>query len=78
MASRGRWRTKWRRRAALLAKLGLADGQAVRVKQGAGEVGLTAALDDRLPRDCVRIAAAHSATRDMGPMSGELRVEPQK
>ena len=64
--------------AALLARLGLAQGQAVRVKQGAGEIGLNAALDDRLPRDCVRIAAAHTATRDLGPMSGEVRVEPQK
>jgi NADH-quinone oxidoreductase subunit G len=38
---------------------------------------LNAARDDRLPRDCVRVAAAHAATRDLGPMFGELRVEPQ-
>ena len=63
--------------AALLAKLGLKDGQAVKVKQGGGEAALSAACDERLPRDCVRVAAAHAATRDLGPMAGELSVEPQ-
>jgi NADH-quinone oxidoreductase subunit G len=62
---------------ALLAKLGLADGQAVKVRQGTGEAVLKAALDARLPRDCVRVAAAHPATRDLGPMFGEVKVEPQ-
>jgi NADH-quinone oxidoreductase subunit G len=62
---------------ALLAKLGLKDGQAVRVRQGEGEAGVNAACDDRLPRDCVRLAAAHAATSKLGPMSGELSVEPQ-
>ncbi len=64
--------------AALLAKLGLKEGQPVKVKQGAGEAVLTAACDDRLPRDCVRLAAAHPATSKLGPMSGEVRVEPQQ
>ena len=63
--------------AALLAKLGLKDGQAVKVRQGEGEAAVSAARDDRLPRDCVRLAAAHPATRDLGPMSGELSVEPK-
>ncbi|HEY5293164.1 MAG TPA: NADH-quinone oxidoreductase subunit NuoG [Burkholderiales bacterium] len=62
---------------ALLAKLGLKDGQAVRVRQGEGEAAVNAACDDRLPRDCVRLAAAHAATSKLGPMSGELSVEPQ-
>ena len=62
---------------ALLAKLGLKHGQAVKVRQGAGEALVDAALDDRLPRDCVRLAAAHAATSKLGPMSGELSVEPQ-
>ena len=64
--------------AALLAKLGLKEGQPVKVKQGAGEATLNAACDDRLPRDCVRLAAAHPATSKLGPMSGEVRVEPQQ
>jgi NADH-quinone oxidoreductase subunit G len=63
--------------AALLARLGLKQGQAVKVTQGAGEAMLNAACDDRLPRDCVRIAGAHVSTSKLGPMSGELRVEPQ-
>ena len=63
--------------AALLARLGLKDGQAVKVKQGAGEATLNAACDERVPRDCVRVAAAHAATRDLGPMSGEVTLEPQ-
>ncbi len=63
--------------AALLAKLGLKDGQAVKVRQGEGEAAVNAACDDRLPRDCVRLAAGHPATCDLGPMSGELSVEPQ-
>ena len=63
--------------AALLARLGLKDGQAVKVRQGEGEAAVNAGLDDRLPRDCVRLGAAHPATRNLGPMSGELSVEPQ-
>jgi len=63
--------------AALLARLGLKDGQAVKVRQGEGEAEVSAARDDRLPRDCVRLAAAHPATRYLGPMSGELSVEPR-
>ena len=63
--------------AALLARLGLKDGQAVKVRQGGGEATVNAARDDRLPRDCVRLAAAHPATSNLGPMSGELSVEPQ-
>jgi NADH-quinone oxidoreductase subunit G len=62
--------------AALLARLGLTDGQAVKVRQGTGEAAVNAALDDRLPRDCVRLAAAHASTRNLGSMSGELSVEP--
>jgi NADH-quinone oxidoreductase subunit G len=62
---------------ALLAKLGLKHGQMVKVRQGAGEAEVNAARDDRLPRDCVRLAAAHPTTSKLGPMSGELSVEPQ-
>ncbi len=60
--------------AALAARLGLKDGQAVTVKQGAGEAALSVALDPRLPGDCVRVAA-HAATSGLGPMSGEIKVE---
>jgi NADH-quinone oxidoreductase subunit G len=61
--------------ARLMAKLGLADGQPVRVTQGGGEARLRAALDDKLPEDCVRIAAAHASTAGLGPMFGTVEIE---
>ncbi len=63
--------------AAVLARFGIKDGQPVKVRQGEGEASVNAGRDDRLPRDCVRLAAAHAATSKLGPMSGELSVEPQ-
>ncbi|HEX9183596.1 MAG TPA: NADH-quinone oxidoreductase subunit NuoG [Burkholderiales bacterium] len=59
----------------LLKKLGLADGQAVLARMQAGPARLKAALDDKLPDDCVRIAAAHESTADLGPMFGALSLE---
>ena len=59
----------------LMAQLGVAAGQPVRVRQGEGSAKLAAALDDRLPDDCVRIAAAHAATAALGPMFGVVQLE---
>jgi NADH-quinone oxidoreductase subunit G len=64
--------------ARLMQSLGLAEGQPVRVTQAGGEARLTAALDDRLPDDCVRIAAAHASTAALGPMFGALQIEKLK
>jgi NADH-quinone oxidoreductase subunit G len=61
--------------AALMQRLGLAAGQPVLVRQGAGEARLVAALDERLPEGCVRIAAAHASTASLGAMFGELSLE---
>ena len=58
-----------------LARLRLAEGIAVSVRQGAGEAILTVALDPGVPDGCVRIAAAHPATRMLGPMFGPIAVE---
>jgi NADH-quinone oxidoreductase subunit G len=55
----------------LLAKLGVAAGQPVRVNSN---VKLLAALDDKLPDDCVRIAAAHPSTAGIGPMFGAVTL----
>ena len=55
----------------LLAKVGAAAGQPVLVN---GSVKLMAALDDRLPDECVRIAAAHPTTAAVGPMFGMLEL----
>ncbi len=59
----------------LMAKLGLAAGQPVLVKQGQGEARLAAALDDALPDECVRVAAAHPSTAGLGAMFGSVTLE---
>jgi NADH-quinone oxidoreductase subunit G len=61
--------------AALLERLGVAAGQPVRVKSDSGEAKLLAALDERLPHDCVRISAAHSTTAPLGAMFGTVTLE---
>jgi NADH-quinone oxidoreductase subunit G len=58
--------------AKLLARLGVTTGQQVLVN---GAVRLGAALDDKLPDECVRIAAGHPATASVGGMFGALQVE---
>ena len=55
----------------LLAKVGAAAGQPVLVN---GSVKLMAALDDRLPEECVRIAAGHPTTAAIGPMFGAITL----
>ncbi len=61
--------------AKLMQRLDLSAGAPVRVRQGNGDAALTAALDDRLPDDCVRVAAAHPATAGLGAMFGVLSLE---
>ena len=56
----------------LLAKIGVAAGQPVLVN---ARTKLMAALDDRLPDECVRIAAGHPTTAGVGPMFGPLLLE---
>jgi len=59
----------------LMGRLGVAAGQPVLVKQEQGEARLAAALDDRLPDECVRIAAAHPSTAGLGAMFGTVTLE---
>jgi NADH-quinone oxidoreductase subunit G len=61
--------------AKLMSRLGVSKNDALLVKQGAGEARLVAALDERLPDECVRIAAAHRSTAELGPMFGPVSVE---
>ena len=61
--------------AKLMQKLGVAAGQPVLVRQGQGEARLVAALDDALPDECVRVAAAHPSTAGLGAMFGTLTLE---
>jgi NADH-quinone oxidoreductase subunit G len=55
----------------LLARLGVAAGQPVLVN---ASVKIMAALDDKLPDECVRIAAAHPSTAGAGAMFGTLTL----
>jgi len=64
-----------RMNAATLARLNLAEGAAVRVRQGGGEAMLAAVLDPGVPEGCVRVSAGHPATRTLGPMFGSIAVE---
>jgi len=58
-----------------LAKLGLAAGAQVRVRQGQGEAVLAAVEDAAVPAGCVRVAAAHASTAQLGEMFGQISVE---
>jgi NADH-quinone oxidoreductase subunit G len=59
----------------LLAELGIAAGDPVVVRMGAGEARLEAAADERVPDRCVRVAAAHPSTAPLGAMFGEVWIE---
>jgi NADH-quinone oxidoreductase subunit G len=61
--------------AKLMRSLGVQPGALVLVRQDGGEAGLAAALDERLPDGCVRVAAAHPSTAELGPMFGSLELE---
>ena len=56
----------------LMATLGVSAGQEVLVNSNAR---LKVALEEKLPDDCVRIAAAHASTADIGPMFGSVTLE---
>jgi NADH-quinone oxidoreductase subunit G len=58
-----------------LQKLGVESGDAVRVSQGKGSMGLVVQENDRLPLRTARISAGHPATMELGAMFGEITVE---
>lgn len=58
-----------------LQKLGVKDGDMVRVVQGLGGVTLAVAADDKLPQGVVRVANGHAATAVLGAMFGTISVE---
>ncbi|QDZ28239.1 NADH-quinone oxidoreductase subunit NuoG [Noviherbaspirillum sp. UKPF54] len=61
--------------AMLAQKLGVADGDQVKVTQGQGSAVLTASIDAKLPENVVRVSAAHASTAGLGAMFGEISVE---
>jgi NADH-quinone oxidoreductase subunit G len=60
---------------ALMQRLGLREGDPVRVTQGQGMAVLPAARDDGLPAECVRIVAADPATAMLGALFGSVTLE---
>jgi len=58
-----------------LERLGIAAGDRVRVRQGECEAVVEAGRDDALPAACVRLAAGHRLTAELGPMFAPLHVE---
>jgi NADH-quinone oxidoreductase subunit G len=60
---------------ALFEKLGLREGEVVRVRQGAGAALVAARMDDRLPDGCIRLAAARPETAQLGAMFGTVTAE---
>ena len=64
----------WMNRA-LFEELGLRAGDALRVRQGAGEALVDAAIDDRLPARCIRLAAARPETAALGALFGTVAAE---
>ena len=60
---------------ATLERVGVAAGERVRVRQGQGEAVVEAGCDDALPTGCVRLAAAHRVTSELGAMFASLNVE---
>ncbi|HEY3433622.1 MAG TPA: NADH-quinone oxidoreductase subunit NuoG [Rhodocyclaceae bacterium] len=61
--------------AATLMSVGVADGDNIVVKQGEGNVSLTAKLDASVPDNALRIAAAHVSTVALGKQFSTLTVE---
>ena len=59
----------------LFSELGLVLGERIKITQGRGAAVLYAAVDDKLPDNCVRVAAGHPATAGLGAMFGTVTLE---
>jgi NADH-quinone oxidoreductase subunit G len=66
---------KARMHRALLDKLGVAEGEQVKLKQGRGEAVLAASVDAAVPPGVIRVAAAHASTCGLEGLSGPVMVE---
>lgn len=56
-------------------RLGISNGDFVRIKQGTASIVLPAILHTNLPENVVRIPAAHKETAALGAMFGSVEVE---
>jgi NADH-quinone oxidoreductase subunit G len=61
--------------ARLAGRLGVTAKDEVLVRQNAGQARLGVGVDDRLPDDCVRVAAGHRSTAGLGAMFGTVTLE---
>jgi NADH-quinone oxidoreductase subunit G len=59
----------------LAEKLGVKQGERVKVRQGDGAATVEVGIDVRLPAGCVRLSAAHRHTAGLGPMFGTVSLE---
>jgi NADH-quinone oxidoreductase subunit G len=59
----------------LMEKLGIQEGDRVKLAQGAGKAVLPAHANPGLALDCVRVASAHPLTADLGGMFDAISVE---
>jgi NADH-quinone oxidoreductase subunit G len=57
-------------------RLGLREGDAVRIVQGGGEAVAPCGLDRRLPENCIRLAAARPEVSGLGAMFGSIAAHP--
>jgi NADH-quinone oxidoreductase subunit G len=59
----------------LYQRLGLMPGDFLRVRQASGEAVVPVGVDDRLPDDCIRLAAGRRETAALGAMFGPVTAE---
>ena len=59
----------------LFVRLGLRDGEQVKISQGSGVAVLDAVRDDKLPANCIRVPAAHAQTAQLGGLFGAVTAE---
>jgi NADH-quinone oxidoreductase subunit G len=60
---------------ALFKRLGLIAGDFLRVRQDGGEAIVSVGVDERLPDECIRLAAARPETAALGGMFGPVTAE---
>jgi NADH-quinone oxidoreductase subunit G len=59
----------------LVEKLGLRQGDRVRILQQGGEAVLPFLRDDRLPANCARVPSGCQVTSSLGPSHGDIELE---
>ena len=59
-----------------LTRLGINDGDSIKISQGSGVVVVNVKKDDKLPAHCIRIPGGHEATAVLGGLFGSVSLEP--